>query len=182
MRRRPRCLTIYCRDITCLPTQLRGAYFYLYLFVDIFSRKIVGRQVFDCERAQRAAQLLQDICLRLGIRPGQLTVHSDNGGPMKGATMPATMQRLGVAQTRSRPAVSNDNPCSESRFKTLKYRPPAWIERCSGRAPKSANRRANQTRCDGPSRPAIGNPSTLFTSTPTPLSTRSPINSKTQPD
>ena len=114
---------IYCWDITYLPTQLRGAYFYLYLFVDVFSRKIVGWQVFDCESAELAAGLLQDICLRLGISPGQLTVHSDNGGPMKGETMLATMQRLGVAQTRSRPAVSNDNPYSESLFKTLKYRP-----------------------------------------------------------
>ena len=114
---------IYCWDITYLPSQLRGAYFYLYLFVDIFSRKIVGWQVFDCESAELAAGLLQDICLRLGISPGQLTVHSDNGGPMKGETMLATMQRLGVAQTRSRPAVSNDNPYSESLFKTLKYRP-----------------------------------------------------------
>jgi putative transposase len=114
---------IYCWDITYLPSQLRGAYFYLYLFVDIFSRKIVGWQVFDCESAELAAGLLQDICLRLGISPGQLTVHSDNGAPMKGETMLATMQRLGVAQTRSRPAVSNDNPYSESLFKTLKYRP-----------------------------------------------------------
>ena len=119
---------IYCWDITYLPTQLRGAYFYLYLFVDVFSRKIVGWQVFDCESAELAAGLLQDICLRLGISPGQLTVHSDNGAPMKGETMLATMQRLGVAQTRSRPAVSNDNPYSESLFKTLKYRPQFPLE------------------------------------------------------
>jgi putative transposase len=114
---------IYCWDITYLPTQVRGLYFYLYLFVDIFSRKVVGWQVFDGESAERAAALLEDICRRQGIGPHQVTVHSDNGGPMKGETMLATMQRLGVAHSRSRPAVSNDNPYAESLFKTLKYRP-----------------------------------------------------------
>ncbi len=114
---------IYCWDITYLPQQLRGAFFYLYLFVDVFSRKIVGWQVFDCESAELASQLLTDICQRRSIAPDQLTVHSDNGSPMKGQTMLATMQRLGVAHSRSRPAVSNDNPYSESLFKTLKYRP-----------------------------------------------------------
>jgi len=114
---------IYCWDITYLPTQVRGQHFYLYLFEDIFSRKIVGWQVFDSESAERASQLLQDICARLKIAPDQLTVHSDNGSPMKGETMLATMQRLGVAHTRSRPAVSNDNPYVESIFRTLKYRP-----------------------------------------------------------
>jgi putative transposase len=128
-RSKPRALTatgpdqIYCWDITYLPTQVRGSYFYLYLFVDLFSRKIVGWQVYDCESAQLAAGLLQDICARQGIKAGQLVVHSDNGAPMKGETMLATMQRLGVAPSRSRPSVSNDNPYSESLFRTLKYRP-----------------------------------------------------------
>lgn len=114
---------IYCWDITYLPAPVRGMHFYLYLFVDIFSRKIVGWQVFERESAELAAQLLQDICERQGIPLGQLTVHSDNGSPMKGETMLATMQRLGVAHSRSRPCVSNDNPYSESLFRTLKYRP-----------------------------------------------------------
>ena len=114
---------IYCWDITYLPTQVRGLFFYLYLFVDIFSRKVVGWQVFDCESAEKAAALLEDICRRQGISANQVTVHSDNGSPMKGETMLATMQRLGVAHSRSRAAVSNDNPYSESLFKTLKYRP-----------------------------------------------------------
>jgi transposase InsO family protein len=114
---------IYCWDITYLPTTVRGLFFYLYLFVDIFSRKVVGWQVFDCESAEKAAALLEDICRRQGISANQITVHSDNGGPMKGETMLATMQRLGVAHSRSRPAVSNDNPYAESLFKTLKYRP-----------------------------------------------------------
>ena len=114
---------VYCWDITYLPAPVRGMHFYLYLFVDIFSRKIVGWQVFDCESAQLAAGLLRDICERMAIPQGQLTVHSDNGSPMKGETMLATMQRLGIAASRSRPSVSNDNPYSESLFRTLKYRP-----------------------------------------------------------
>jgi transposase InsO family protein len=114
---------VFCWDITYLPAPVRGMHFYLYLFVDIFSRKIVGWQVFDRESAELAAGLLRDICSRLGIPQGQLTVHSDNGSPMKGETMLATMQRLGIAASRSRPSVSNDNPYSESLFRTLKYRP-----------------------------------------------------------
>ncbi len=128
-RSRPRALVarrpdqIYCWDISYLPTEVRGSYFYLYLFVDLFSRKIVGWQVYDCESAERASQLLIDLCARQQIAPQQLTVHSDNGAPMKGETMLATLQRLGVAASRSRPAVSNDNPFSEALFRTLKYRP-----------------------------------------------------------
>ena len=114
---------IYCWDISYLPTEVRGLYFYLYLFVDLFSRRIVGWQVYNCESAELASGLLQAICERQGIMPNQLTVHSDNGSPMKGETMLATMQRLGVAASRSRPAVSNDNPFSEALFRTLKYRP-----------------------------------------------------------
>jgi len=128
-RSRPRALAasrpdqIYCWDISYLPTQVRGVYFYLYLFVDLFSRKIVGWQVYDNESADRAGQLLTDICVRQQIAPQQLTLHSDNGAPMKGEAMLATLQRLGVAGSRSRPAVSNDNPFSEALFRTLKYRP-----------------------------------------------------------
>jgi transposase InsO family protein len=114
---------IYTWDITYLPTQIKGLFYYLYLFVDIFSRQIVGWQVFERESAEHASALMHDICLQNGISPNQLTLHSDNGSPMKGETMLATLQRLGVAHTRSRPAVSNDNPYSESLFKTLKYRP-----------------------------------------------------------
>ncbi len=98
-------------------------HFYLYLFVDIFSRKVVGWQVYDRESSELAAELVRDICLRLEISPGQLVVHSDNGSPMKGETMLATLQRLGVSHSRSRPIMSNDNPYSESLFRTLKYRP-----------------------------------------------------------
>ncbi|MEO9102762.1 MAG: DDE-type integrase/transposase/recombinase, partial [Burkholderiaceae bacterium] len=101
---------IYCWDISYLPTEVRGSYFYLYLFVDLFSRKIVGWQVYDSESAERASQLLTDICARQRIAPQQLTVHSDNGSPMKGETMLAMMQRLGVAASRSRPGREQRQP------------------------------------------------------------------------
>ena len=114
---------IYTWDITYLPTAIKGQYFYLYLFVDIFSRFIVGAQVFDCESAELSADLLKDICQRHGVAKDQVTLHSDNGGPMKGQTILSTMQELGVIASRSRPSVSNDNPYSESLFRTLKYRP-----------------------------------------------------------
>ena len=114
---------LYSWDITYLPTQVKGQYFYLYLFMDIFSRKIVGWQIYQTESSEQAAEVMHDICAREGIAPNQVTLHSDNGSPMKGATMLATLQALGVSPSFSRPAVSNDNPYSESLFRTLKYRP-----------------------------------------------------------
>lgn len=113
---------LFSWDITYLPTQVTGQYFYLYLFLDIFSRKIVGWQVYENESSELAGEVMRDICLRESIAPGQVVLHSDNGSPMKGATMLATLQALGVMPSLSRPAVSNDNPYSESLFKTLKYR------------------------------------------------------------
>ena len=100
-----------------------GCYFYLYLFMDIDSRKIVGWQIYDMESSELAGEVMRDICAREGIAPNQVDLHSDNGSPMKGATMLATLQVLGVMPSFSRPSVSNDNPYSESLFKTLKYRP-----------------------------------------------------------
>jgi putative transposase len=114
---------VYNGDITYLPAAIRGQFFYLYLFLDLFSRKIVGWQVYAAESSVLASELLRDVCHREGVQPGQVSLHSDNGGPMKGATMLATLQDLGVMSSFSRPAVSNDNPYSESLFKTLKYRP-----------------------------------------------------------
>ena len=92
-------------------------------FLDLFSRKIVGWQVYEEESSVLASGIVRDICQREGVPRHQLTLHSDNGGPMKGATMLATLHGLGVRPSFSRPAVSNDNPYSESLFKTLKYRP-----------------------------------------------------------
>lgn len=114
---------LFSWDITYLPTLVMGCYFYLYLFMDIFSRKIVGWQIYDVESSDLAGEVMRDICAREGISPNQVVLHSDNGSPMKGATMLATLQVLGVMPSFSRPSVSNDNPYSESLFKTLKYRP-----------------------------------------------------------
>lgn len=110
---------LYSWDITYLPTTIKGVFLYLYLFMDIYSRKVVGWQVYEHESSDWAAQILRDIVQRERIDCGQVILHSDNGGPMKGATLLA----LGIKPSFSRPAVSNDNPYSESLFKTLKYRP-----------------------------------------------------------
>ncbi len=114
---------VYSWDITYLKTSIRGIFLYLYLFMDIYSRKIVGWQVYEDENSEWAADIVRDITQREGITLKQITLHSDNGGPMKGASMLATLQVLGIMPSFSRPAVSNDNPYSESLFKTLKYRP-----------------------------------------------------------
>lgn len=114
---------IYSWDISYLLSAIRGQYFYLYLFLDIFSRKIVGAEVYENESAELSSQMLVKVCASEGVHADQVTLHSDNGGPMKGATMLVTMQRLGVMPSFSRPSVSNDNPYSESMFKTLKYCP-----------------------------------------------------------
>ena len=91
--------------------------------MDIFSRKVVGWQIYETESSEQASEVIRDICARERIAPNQVVLHSDNGSPMKGATMLATLQTLGVMPSFSRPAVSNDNPYSESLFKTLKYQP-----------------------------------------------------------
>jgi putative transposase len=114
---------LFSWDITYLPTTVHGIYLYLYLFVDVFSRKIVAWQIYAEESSDNASELMKDLCRREQITPGQLILHCDNGSSMKGATMLATLQALGVTASLSRPAVSNDNPYSESLFKTLKYRP-----------------------------------------------------------
>jgi putative transposase len=127
--KKPRALTatganqIYTWDIAYLPTRVRGVFLYLYVVMDIYSRKIVGWQVHDEERSALAAELMTHICQREGVTRNQVTLHSDNGSPMKGATMLATLQQLGIMSSFSRPSVSNDNPYSESLFRTLKYRP-----------------------------------------------------------
>lgn len=114
---------LFSWDITYLPAEIKGVYFYLYMFIDIFSRKVVGWQVYESESSALASDVMRDICARENIAPNQVVLHSDNGSPMKGATMLATLQTLGVMPSFSRPAVSNDNPYAESFFKTLKYCP-----------------------------------------------------------
>lgn len=114
---------IYSWDITYLRSNISGKFHYLYFVMDIYSRKIVGSAVHDDQNSEHASRLIDDICRAEGIPKGQLTLHSDNGSPMKGATMLATLQKLGVVPSFSRPSVSDDNPFSEALFKTTKYCP-----------------------------------------------------------
>ena len=114
---------VWSWDITFLAASIRGTFYRLYLMEDIFSRKIVGWEVHEDESAEHASVLLRKACLAQGVHQGGLVLHSDNGGPMKGATMLATLQKLGVVPSFSRPSVSDDNPYSESLFRTLKYTP-----------------------------------------------------------
>ena len=121
---------VWSWDISYLPTQVRGLYFYLYMIIDIFSRKIVGWSVHEVESSEHAARLIKQACLDEKIKREQVVLHSDNGSSMKGATMLAMLQTLGVLPSFSRPSVSDDNPYSEALFKTLKYHPtfPKWAK------------------------------------------------------
>ena len=114
---------VWTWDITYLPSAIKGMFFYLYMITDIYSRKVVGWEVHYKQRDKLSSTLIKKACLKEGINKDQLILHSDNGSPMKGATMLATLQHLGVIPSFSRPSVSNDNPYSESLFKTLKYTP-----------------------------------------------------------
>lgn len=113
---------VWTWDITYLRGPVRGSFLYLYLLLDVYSRRIMGWEVAEEESADRAAALFQRTWEAAG-RPDGLVLHSDNGGPMKGSTMLATLQMLGVVPSFSRPRVSDDNPFSEALFRTLKYCP-----------------------------------------------------------
>lgn len=114
---------VWSWDITFLRTSVRAMFFHLYLFLDVWSRKIVAAEVFPEESMEHSARLFTKACLTHALSPESLVLHSDNGGPMKGSTMLATLQKLGVVPSFSRPRVSDDNPYSEALFRTLKYRP-----------------------------------------------------------
>jgi transposase InsO family protein len=112
-------------DITYLRSRVRGQFFYLYLVEDVWSRKILGWAVHATESSELSAELVERIRESAGpdVDLRGWILHSDNGGPMKGATMLATMQRLGIVPSFSRPRVSDDNAYAESLFRTLKYCP-----------------------------------------------------------
>lgn len=114
---------VWSWDISYLPTQVIGLYFYLYLIMDIYSRKIVGWSVHEHESSEQASLLLKQAYLDEGVTADQLVLHSDNGAPMKGITMLAMLEKLGVIPSFSRPSVSDDNPYSEALFRTVKYHP-----------------------------------------------------------
>jgi putative transposase len=110
-------------DITKLLGQGRGVYFYLYVILDIFSRYVVGWMLAGKENGVLAQRLVAETCAKQGIFEGQLTLHADRGSPMKSLSLAELLLELGVGKTHSRPRVSNDNPYSESQFKTLKNWP-----------------------------------------------------------
>jgi putative transposase len=114
---------VWTWDITYLHSALRGCFFYLYMIVDIWSRKVMAARVYENESMEHSALLFTRACIIHGVEPGTLILHSDNGGPMKGSTMLATLQKLGVVASFSRPRVSDDNAFSEALFRTMKYRP-----------------------------------------------------------
>jgi putative transposase len=114
---------VWCWDITYLKSSVRGCFYYLYLVVDLFSRKIVAAKVHDRECSTLAAELVAAACEREGVARDALVLHADNGTVMKGSTLLATLQALGVVASYSRPSVSDDNAFAEALFRTLKYRP-----------------------------------------------------------
>lgn len=102
---------------------MRGAYLYLYLVMDVWSRRIVGWRIAERESADIAAALMNQTCSEGNLDPRGLVLHSDNGTAMRGSTMISTLQWLGVVPSFSRPHVSDDNPYSEALFRTLKHTP-----------------------------------------------------------
>jgi len=114
---------VWSWDITKLMGPVKWTYFYLYVILDIFSRYVVGWMIAGRESAELAGLFIEETCIKQGIDFDQLTVHSDRGPVMKAKTMAQLLADLGITRSFSRPYVSNDNPFSESHFKTLKYRP-----------------------------------------------------------
>jgi putative transposase len=114
---------VWSWDITKLKGPLKYSYYCLYVIIDIFSRFAVGWMVAERESAELARELILCATLQQGIDPNQLTIHADRGSAMKSKSVAQMLTDLGVEKTHSRPHVSNDNPYSESQFKTLKYCP-----------------------------------------------------------
>ena len=114
---------VWSWDITYLKSPVLGAFFYLYVVTDVWSRKIVGWTVEAEETAENAEAMLARAHTIEGVARDELVLHSDNGSPMKKATLLTALEKLGVATSFSRPSVSNDNPYSEALFRTVKYRP-----------------------------------------------------------
>ena len=114
---------VWSWDITKLMGPAKWTYFYLYVILDIFSRYVVGWMLAYRESAELAKKLIEQTLERHNIFPGTLTVHADRGAPMTSKAVAFLLAELAVTKTHSRPYVSNDNPYSESHFKTMKYRP-----------------------------------------------------------
>ncbi len=114
---------VWSWDITKLRGAAKFVYYYLYVILDIYSRYVVGWMLADRESGELATQLIRETCEKQGIQADQLTIHADRGAPMTAQPTVGLMARLGITPSHSRPHVSDDNPFSESQFKTLKYHP-----------------------------------------------------------
>ena len=114
---------VWSWDITRLLGPKKWSYYYLYVIMDIYSRYVVGWMVADRENSALAGRLIQQSCLKHGVQPRLLTLHSDRGAPMTSQCTAQLLADLGVTRSLSRPQVSDDNPFSEAQFKTLKYHP-----------------------------------------------------------
>jgi putative transposase len=114
---------VWSWDITLLPGPGKGSRYHLYVILDIFSRYSVGWLLAHRECSELATRLIRETCDKQGVQPDQLTIHSDRGPAMKSQTVAQLLAALGVVKSHSRPRISNDNPFSESQFKTFKYQP-----------------------------------------------------------
>jgi putative transposase len=114
---------VWSWDITKLKGPAKWTYYYLYVIMDIFSRYVVGWMVAQRELAVLARKLIDETMKKQSIQPGQLVIHADRGSSMTSKPVAFLLADLGVTKSHSRPSVSNDNPYSESQFKTMKYRP-----------------------------------------------------------
>jgi transposase InsO family protein len=116
---------VWCWDVTFLPAQIQGRWFYLYLILDLYSRKIVGFEVHDTDSADHAAHLARRTALAEGVHamPARPVLHGDNGATLKATTVLAMLHWLGIKTSYSRPRVSDDNAFAEALFRTVKYRP-----------------------------------------------------------
>ncbi|MDB5035457.1 MAG: Integrase catalytic region [Chlorobi bacterium] len=114
---------VWSWDITKLKGPVAGTWYHLYVILDLYSRYVVGWAVFDRESKTLARRLIDVTCDRQGIRPGELTIHADRGNAMRSTDVAELLAALGVRKSHSRPYCSNDNPYSESQFRTLKYSP-----------------------------------------------------------
>lgn len=114
---------VWSWDITKLRGESKWAHYSLYTVLDIFSRYVVGWMIAEVESSELARQLIAETAHKHGIQPNQLTLHADNGSPMKGKSLTQLLVDLNVNRSHSRPHTSDDNPFSEAHFKTMKYRP-----------------------------------------------------------
>ena len=137
---------VWSWDITKLRGPAKWTYYYLYVILDVFSRYVVGWMVAPRESAELAKRLIEDACVKQNIQPGPLTVHADRGSAMTSKPVALLLADLGVTKSHSRPYVSDDNPYSESQFRTMKYRPEFPARRGPFRHARAAPRRPRRSR------------------------------------